>query len=60
MSEKTVLVTGACGEIGQALVQHLAQRGGFRIVTNTGAEGGQEVHHMHWHVMGGPRPWLRG
>ena len=34
--------------------------GGFRIVANTGDEGGQEVHHMHWHVMGGPRPWLRG
>jgi histidine triad (HIT) family protein len=34
--------------------------GGFRIVANTGAEGGQEVHHLHWHVMGGPRPWLRG
>jgi len=34
--------------------------GGFRIVANTGNEGGQEVHHMHWHVMGGPRPWLRG
>jgi len=34
--------------------------GGFRIVANTGLEGGQEVHHMHWHVMGGPRPWLRG
>ena len=34
--------------------------GGYRIVTNTGQEGGQEVHHMHWHVMGGPRPWLRG
>ena len=34
--------------------------GGFRIVVNTGDEGGQEVHHMHWHVMGGPRPWLRG
>lgn len=34
--------------------------GGFRIVTNTGAEGGQEVHHLHIHVMGGPRPWLRG
>ena len=33
--------------------------GGFRIVTNTGAEGGQEVHHLHIHVMGGPRPWLR-
>ncbi len=34
--------------------------GGYRVVTNTGAEGGQEVHHMHFHVMGGSRPWLRG
>jgi histidine triad (HIT) family protein len=34
--------------------------GGFRIVANTGAEGGQEVHHLHIHVMGGPRPWLKG
>ena len=34
--------------------------GGFRILLNTGAEGGQEVHHLHMHVMGGPRPWLRG
>lgn len=34
--------------------------GGYRIVTNTGKNGGQEVHHLHWHVMGGPRPWLRG
>ena len=33
--------------------------GGFRVV-NTGAEGGQEVHHLHVHVMGGPRPWLKG
>ena len=34
--------------------------GGFRIVVNNGSEGGQEVHHLHMHVMGGPRPWLRG
>ena len=34
--------------------------GGFRIVVNTGAAGGQEVHHLHMHVMGGPRPWLKG
>jgi len=33
MSENQVLVTGACGEIGQALVQALAKRGGYRIVT---------------------------
>ena len=34
--------------------------GGFRIVVNTGREGGQEVDHLHMHVMGGPRPWARG
>ncbi len=31
--QKTVLVTGACGEIGQALVQELSKRGNYRIVT---------------------------
>jgi threonine 3-dehydrogenase len=34
MSVKHVFVTGACGEIGQALVQGLAQRGGYKIVTS--------------------------
>jgi nucleoside-diphosphate-sugar epimerase len=33
MSEKVALITGACGEIGQALVQELAGRGNYRIVT---------------------------
>src|ERR671918_2535986 len=33
MTEKVVLVTGACGEIGQALIQGLAKQGGYRIVT---------------------------
>jgi len=35
-------------------------QGGFRIVCNTGEHGGQEVHHLHIHVIGGPRPWLKG
>jgi len=35
-------------------------QGGHRVVVNTGDEGGQEVHHLHVHVMGGPRPWLKG
>jgi histidine triad (HIT) family protein len=34
--------------------------GGFRMLANTGAEGAQEVHHLHVHVIGGPRPWSRG
>ncbi|HJV97084.1 MAG TPA: histidine triad nucleotide-binding protein [Albitalea sp.] len=33
---------------------------GFRTLINTGADGMQEVQHLHMHVMGGPRPWARG
>jgi histidine triad (HIT) family protein len=33
---------------------------GFRTVINTGADGGQEVFHLHMHAYGGPRPWLKG
>lgn len=31
--------------------------GGFRIVANSGHDGGQEVHHLHFHILGGKRPW---
>jgi threonine 3-dehydrogenase len=33
MSVKAVLVTGACGEIGQALVQNLSGKGNYKIIT---------------------------
>ena len=35
-------------------------QGGFRILSNAGDEGGQEVQHLHFHVIGGPRPWVKG
>lgn len=29
---------------------------GFRTIVNTGRVGGQEVYHLHMHVIGGPDP----
>jgi len=26
---------------------------GYRVVTNNGEQGGQEVFHMHWHILAG-------
>lgn len=31
--------------------------GGFRLMANSGVEGGQEVLHLHFHIYGGSRPW---
>ena len=42
------------------LMKQLGVHNGFRTVVNTGSDGGQEVQHLHMHVLGGPRPWLRG
>ena len=33
------------------------QAGGFKALFNTGPDGGQEVYHLHLHVIGGPKPW---
>jgi histidine triad (HIT) family protein len=34
-------------------------KGGFKTLVNTGPDGGQEVYHLHMHVLGGPRPWAK-
>jgi histidine triad (HIT) family protein len=33
------------------------QHGGFKTLINSGPDGGQEVYHLHIHLIGGPRPW---
>ena len=42
------------------LMADLGVTNGYRHVINTGRDGLQEVMHLHLHVMGGPRPWLKG
>ncbi len=33
--------------------------GGFRLINNSGIHGGQEIPHLHFHILGGPHPWLK-
>jgi histidine triad (HIT) family protein len=42
------------------LMRELGVTNGFRTQINTGNDGGQEVYHLHMHVIGGPRPWAKG
>ena len=60
----TTSVGGRLGVGSAALAPKLAREqgadNGFRTVINTGRDGGQEVYHLHVHVMGGPRPWKHG
>ena len=42
------------------LMAELGVVNGFRTLINTGPDGRQEVYHLHMHVMGGPRPWVKG
>ncbi|MCE2917606.1 MAG: histidine triad nucleotide-binding protein [Rubrivivax sp.] len=46
--------------LAPVLMKQLGVTGGFRTLINTGPDGGQEVGHLHMHVMGGPRPWKKG
>jgi histidine triad (HIT) family protein len=46
--------------LSSRLMNELGVINGYRHVINTGADGRQEVPHLHMHVMGGPRPWNKG
>lgn len=40
-------------EVAAKLAKELKLDGGFRIVCNTGKDGGQTVPHLHFHLLGG-------
>ena len=45
--------------LAPVLAKEAGANNGFRVVINTGHDGGQEVNHIHVHVLGGPRPWTK-
>lgn len=58
---------GALGAEDEQLIGHLftvarklaqdegISKGGYRLITNTGPDGGQSVFHLHMHLIGGHR-----
>jgi len=53
-------VLGRMMTLAPELMRQLGVENGFRQIINTGKDGGQEVFHLHMHVIGGPRPWAKG
>lgn len=39
--------------VAREVAEKLDLKDGYRVVINTGAHGGQTVHHLHVHVLGG-------
>jgi histidine triad (HIT) family protein len=39
---------------------HGTPAAGYKTVVNSGPDGGQEVYHLHLHVVGGAHPWRDG
>lgn len=44
---------GSVFEMIRQVASDAGIEGGFRVVTNVGADAGQSVHHLHFHVIGG-------
>jgi histidine triad (HIT) family protein len=59
-------VVGATAAVArqEGLISADADEPGYRLVTNTGPQAGQTVHHVHLHVLGGRGmgwpPWPAG
>jgi histidine triad (HIT) family protein len=60
VGDEHAALLGRMMALAPRLMRELGVANGFRQVVNTGRDGGQEVMHLHMHVMGGPRPWLKG
>ncbi len=49
-------VLGKILSLAPTLAREQGMTDGFRTIVNTGRVGGQEVYHLHVHVLGGPEP----
>lgn len=55
--EEDTALLGKMLSLTRVLAKQEGCENGFRTIINTGRDGGQEVAHLHIHVLGGKRPW---
>ena len=60
VTDEHAALMGRMMAVTPRVMRELGVTNGYRHVINTGPDGRQEVMHLHLHVMGGPRPWLKG
>ena len=60
VSDQDTAMLGRMLALAPRLMREHGVTNGFRTLVNTGVDGRQEVPHLHLHVMGGPRPWVKG
>ncbi len=61
VSDDDAQLMGHLWQVIRDLARQLDLGGGYRVVVNCGADGGQTVDHLHFHLLGGrPMTWPPG
>lgn len=53
LTEADEAIVGRCLVVAAQVAAAEGLSGGYRMVANTGDDGGQEVPHLHFHILGG-------
>ena len=53
LSEEDEQIVGRCIMVASKVAAAEGLEGGYRVVANSRADGGQDVDHLHFHVLGG-------
>lgn len=55
VDESNSELVAACFEAIAKIARQEGLERGFRVITNSGADGGQTVNHLHFHLLGGKK-----
>ena len=53
LTDEDEAIVGRCVMVASRVAAELDLSGGYRLVVNCGNDGGQDVPHLHFHLLGG-------